>query len=61
VVVELRQLNLELALGGLGVLREDVEDQAGTVDDLDLVGGERVDPRQVLEVAALGRSARRRR
>ena len=33
VVVELRQLHLELSLGGHGVLGEDVEDQLRAVDD----------------------------
>ena len=33
VVLELRELDLELALGADGVLREDVEDQLGAVDD----------------------------
>jgi len=33
VVLELRELHLELALGADGVLGEDVEDQLGTVDD----------------------------
>ena len=33
VVLELRELDLELSLGGDGVLREDVEDQLGAVDD----------------------------
>src|SRR4051794_17488647 len=35
-VAELGQLDLGLPLGGLGVLGEDVEDQGGAVDDLDL-------------------------
>ncbi len=35
-VFELRQLHLRLALFGLGVLGEDVQDQRGAVDDLDL-------------------------
>ncbi len=35
-VVELRQLDLRLALTRLGMLGEDVEDQRGPVDDLDL-------------------------
>ncbi len=35
-VVELRQLDLRLALAAPGVLAEDVEDQRGPVDDLDL-------------------------
>src|SRR5207247_11125541 len=33
VVLELRELDLELALGADGVLREDVEDQLRAVDD----------------------------
>ena len=33
VVLELRELDLELPLGGDRVLREDVEDQLGPVDD----------------------------
>jgi hypothetical protein len=33
VVLELRQLDLELALGRDGVLREDVEDELRAVDD----------------------------
>ena len=47
-VLQLGQLDLRLALLALGVLGEDVEDQRGPVDDLDL------DP--VLEVAQLARS-----
>jgi hypothetical protein len=35
-VVELSQLDLGLALAALGVLSEDVEDQSGPVDHLDL-------------------------
>src|SRR5699024_1291812 len=35
-VLELRELDLGLALAALGVLGEDVEDQRGPVDDLDL-------------------------
>jgi hypothetical protein len=35
-VLQLRQLDLSLALDRLGVLGEDVEDQGGPVDDLDL-------------------------
>ena len=35
-VVQLRELDLRLALGGLRVLGEDVEDQRGPVDHLDL-------------------------
>ena len=46
-VLQLGQLDLGLALCALGVLREDVEDQGGAVDDLDL------DP--VLQVAQLRR------
>ena len=36
VVLELRELDLELALGRDGVLREDVEDELGPVDDAGL-------------------------
>ena len=32
-MVELRQFNLQLALGALGTKREDVEDKARTIDD----------------------------
>ena len=32
VVLELRELDLELALGGVGVVGEDVEDHRGAVD-----------------------------
>ena len=46
-VAELGQLDLRLALLGLRVLGEDVEDQRGPVDDLDL--------EPVLEVAQLAR------
>jgi hypothetical protein len=35
-VLQLGELHLRLALTGLGVLGEDVEDQRGAVDDLDL-------------------------
>ena len=45
VVLELRQLDLELALGRDGVLGEDVEDQLRAVDD---AGGERVLERPLL-------------
>ena len=38
VVLELRQLDLELALGRDGVLREDVEDQLRPVDDARVQG-----------------------
>ena len=47
VVLELRELDLQLALGRDGVLREDVEDQLRAVDD------SRVE--RVLEVALLRR------
>ena len=33
VVLQLRQLDLQLSLGGDGMLREDVEDELGAVDD----------------------------
>ena len=46
-VLELGELDLEAALVGLRVLREDVEDQPAAVDDLDL--------EQLLEGALLGR------
>ena len=46
-VLELRQLDLEAALVGLRVQREDVEDQPAAVDDLDL--------EELLEGALLGR------
>ena len=46
-VLELGQLDLEAALVGLGVQREDVEDEPATVDDLD--------PQQLLEGSLLGR------
>ena len=46
-VLELGELDLEAALVGLGVHREDVEDQPAAVDDLDL--------EQLLERALLGR------
>ena len=46
-VLQLGQLDLSLTLGALGVLGEDVEDQRGPVDDLDLD--------LVLEVAQLRR------
>ena len=46
-VLELGELDLEPALVGLGVEREDVEDQPAAVDDLDL--------EQLLERALLGR------
>ena len=45
VVLELRELDLELALGAHGVLGEDVEDQLRPVDDARL--------ERVLEVALL--------
>src|SRR5690606_10822760 len=45
-VLELRELHLRLALAGLRVLGEDVEDQSGPVDDLDLD--------DVLKTTALG-------
>ncbi len=51
-VFELREFDLRLALLGLGVLGEDVEDQRGAVDDLDLD--------DVLERAALARARGRR-
>src|SRR5262249_17221429 len=38
VVLELRELHLELAFGADGVLREDVQDQLGPVDDAGLQG-----------------------
>ncbi len=47
VVLELCELDLELALGRDGVLREDVEDQLGSVDDAGL--------ESVLELTLLGR------
>ena len=47
VVFELRQLDLELALGGDGVLGEDVEDQLGAIDDAGL--------ERILERALLNR------
>ena len=47
VVLELRQLDLELALGADGVLGEDVEDQLRAVDHARL--------QSVLELALLGR------
>ena len=37
-VLELRQLDLQLAVARLRVLREDVEDQHGAIDDLELGG-----------------------
>ena len=46
-VLELGELDLEAALVGLGVEREDVEDQPAAVDDLDV--------EQLLERALLGR------
>src|SRR5690606_27903587 len=46
-VLELGELDLRLALLGLGVLGEDVEDQGRAVDDLDAD--------DVLEAATLGR------
>jgi hypothetical protein len=48
VVLELRQLDLELSLGAVRVLREDVEDQLGAVDDPRL--------QLVLELSLLGRA-----
>ena len=47
VVLELRQLDLQLPLGGHRVLGEDVEDQLGAVDH--------PRPERVLEVALLRR------
>ena len=47
VVLELRELDLELPLGADGVLREDVEDQLRAIDDARI--------ERVLEVALLGR------
>ena len=47
VVLELRELDLELALGAPRVLREDVEDQLGPVDDTQL--------ERVLEASLLAR------
>ena len=47
VVLELRELDLELALGADGVLGEDVEDQLRAVDD--------ARRERVLERALLGR------
>ena len=47
VVLELRQLDLELALGGVGVAGEDVEDHRGAVDHRH--------PELLLEVALLAR------
>jgi hypothetical protein len=46
-VLELRQLDLQLAFVRARALREDVEDQAGAVDDATL--------QQLLEVALLHR------
>src|SRR5690606_5898750 len=72
-VLQLGQLDLRLALAALGVLGEDVEDQRGAVDDLDLddvfeltqlargqlaVADHRVGPRGGDDVAQLGRLAR---
>src|SRR5205807_4469854 len=50
VVLELRELDLELSLGADGVLGEDVEDQLGAVDDPRL---ERVLERSLLRRAQL--------
>ena len=50
VVLELRKLDLELALGAAGVLGEDVEDQLRPVDDACL---ERVLERSLLRRAEL--------
>ena len=47
VVLELRELDLELALGAAGMLGEDVEDQLGAVDD--------ARRQRILEVALLRR------
>ena len=55
-IVQLRQLDLQLPLGGTGVLGEDVEDQRGPVDDLQTPLGERVHPRGLLQVPPLSRS-----
>ena len=52
-VLQLGQLDLGLALGALGVLGEDVQDQRGPVDHLDLD--------LVLQVAQLRRARARRR
>jgi hypothetical protein len=67
-VLELRELDLEPALVGLGVEGEDVEDQPAAVDDLDVeqalerlllagrelvVGDEQVEPRLALSLAEL--------
>jgi hypothetical protein len=47
VVLELGELDLELAFGAAGVLGEDVEDQLGAIDD--------ARRQRILEVALLGR------
>ena len=46
-MLELRQLNLQLTLVAFGTLREDIEDQAGTIYD--------AMPEVPLQIALLGR------
>jgi hypothetical protein len=40
-VLELRELDLELAVAALGVLREDVEDELRAIDDLQVASPSR--------------------